>query len=800
MRRFALPEILADCLLSGAVIVDLPGVHDSNAARAAVAEGYMKQCTGLWIVAPINRAVDDKAAKSLLGDTFKRQLKYDGSYSAVTFICSKTDDISKTEAADSLKLGDEMERIEEGLKQLSKQRRDLSQQLNAAKAEKDDYVNAIDDVDGQLEKWDELNDQIDEGKTVYEPKSVASAKKRKRTSSSPQPRKRRRRSTDIDSDSEDYESAEDETVNVAQDSDIGIPLTKEQIEGKIDELKGIKREARKARTHVDDKIRELRTQVSALVNQEAELDSRGDELCIAGRSEYSRAAIRQDFAAGIKELDQENAEEEDPDNFNPDEDIRDYAEVARSLPVYCVSSRAYQKLSGRMQKDSDVPGFSAKEQTEVPQLQSHCKKLTERGRQANCRRFLNSLDRLLGSLGLWSSDDGTGIKLTDQQRDVERANIARRLKELEKALEKAVKENLEDITGTLTDQLFEKFGPAVDAAVKDATPVSQGWGAHRSEGGLHHSTYKATVRRSGVYQGASGHRDFNAQLTEPIYKHLASAWEKCFQRRLPHILHSFTKAGSDLLKKFHATIEKRCQEKGLGLARLATLSTQADAYKVIFNDMAASMIENVNEGQREINREFTPVVTAAMETAYQLCTDERGPGSFNRMRGHMSSQIHANKMSMFTEACDQVRRSLLSMCDGIRTQMLERADGLFVAMQRDYMSIVGGANVGPITIPREERSVRRELDEAISSFDGMFQNVVDSNPEDLVVDEGRRLANTSEEEVVDVEDDAEEEIEMESEQESDDGDEDEEDEEQDETGSKAESEAGAGSEYEDDEL
>ena len=53
-----------------------------DAARAAVAEGYMKQCTGLWIVAPINRAVDDKAAKSLLGESFKRQLKMDGGFSS----------------------------------------------------------------------------------------------------------------------------------------------------------------------------------------------------------------------------------------------------------------------------------------------------------------------------------------------------------------------------------------------------------------------------------------------------------------------------------------------------------------------------------------------------------------------------------------------------------------------------------------------------------------------------------------------------------------------------------------------
>lgn len=65
--------------------MDLPGVHDSNAARAAVAENYMKECTGLWIVAPITRAVDDKAAKTLLGESFKRQLKMDGGFSSWVF-------------------------------------------------------------------------------------------------------------------------------------------------------------------------------------------------------------------------------------------------------------------------------------------------------------------------------------------------------------------------------------------------------------------------------------------------------------------------------------------------------------------------------------------------------------------------------------------------------------------------------------------------------------------------------------------------------------------------------------------
>ena len=36
----------SDALSTGAMVVDLPGVHDSNAARSAVAQNYMKSCTG----------------------------------------------------------------------------------------------------------------------------------------------------------------------------------------------------------------------------------------------------------------------------------------------------------------------------------------------------------------------------------------------------------------------------------------------------------------------------------------------------------------------------------------------------------------------------------------------------------------------------------------------------------------------------------------------------------------------------------------------------------------------------------
>lgn len=68
----------ADALSTGACIVDLPGIHDSNPARSAVAKRYMAECSAIWIASPIKRAVDDKAATDLLGQSSRTQLKMDG--------------------------------------------------------------------------------------------------------------------------------------------------------------------------------------------------------------------------------------------------------------------------------------------------------------------------------------------------------------------------------------------------------------------------------------------------------------------------------------------------------------------------------------------------------------------------------------------------------------------------------------------------------------------------------------------------------------------------------------------------
>lgn len=286
----------ADALSTGAVIVDLPGVHDSNAARAAVAAGYMKQCTGLWIVAPINRAVDDKAAKSLLGESFKRQLKYDGTYSRITFICSKTDDIAIMEASDSLGLEEEMTVDWAKIDEIDGRKTTLKKRLVELNDSRTVYSEVMSDADDAAETWEKLKEDLEDGKTVYKPSEKS--KKRKRSVGPKGDGRNSKKLKDNEEDEEDDFDAEIEDPSVQEESadeedDTRKALTVDQIDSKLVEFKETKRRARRERVSLDEKIKEINEEVDSLEQSREEIQAAMSAQCIEGRNQYSRGAIQQ---------------------------------------------------------------------------------------------------------------------------------------------------------------------------------------------------------------------------------------------------------------------------------------------------------------------------------------------------------------------------------------------------------------------------------------------------------------------------------------------------------------------------
>ncbi|RWA04254.1 hypothetical protein EKO27_g10851 [Xylaria grammica] len=681
----------ANALSTGAVIVDLPGVQDSNAARAAVAANYMKSCTGLWIVAPITRAVDDKTAKTLLGDSFKRQLKYDGTYSAVSFICSKTDDISITEAADSLGLEAELSESWDVAEKLRVTQRSLESQISNLKEAKNVLGQELDECEAKTDLWEDLQFEIVNGKTVYAP---SNPKKRRRSVRPLGSRKTMKSDVDDDWDASDSGPSDKENSQSEQSHE---PLTEEKIEEQLSLLRAQRKKIRGERRPIDSEI------------------------------------------AG---LDQENAAEEDDETFDPDQDTRDYDKVAQSLPVFCVSSRAYQKLSGKLEKDDfQSHGFSSIEDTEIPKLQEHAKQLTEARRTSHCRHFLNDLSRLVNSMKLWSADDSTGPNLTDGEKSSEGNHLKKLLSHLEEELESLLKLSITSIRASIEDHVFKSIKESMPSAIEAAPDTAYSWGAPRAMGGLYWATYKATVRRQGVYSGASGPRDFNQELFEPISRRLATSWERAFQRRVPAILNDFAKRVTEKLEQFHQTTKARAEQRRINITGLITLSSQIQAHTRTVESLPGEVYTIITEAQREANRQFTPAICDAMTDAYTICTNEYGTGSYARMKSAMTDHVDDVRHSMFTEATAVVKQHLEEMCRSVMKNIAESIQVIFDTVSAEYTRALVGRTVDQSQKPtREELDMRSLIHKILIQGDKLFAPVLgDSTPEashGRIADEG----------------------------------------------------------------
>jgi len=91
-------------LRTGATLVDAPGVNDDNGARDRVVKQYLKNADSVWIVSNIKRAVNDRTAKDMLSESFRRQLLMDGQYGQIVFVATQSDDLHASELRDNLGL------------------------------------------------------------------------------------------------------------------------------------------------------------------------------------------------------------------------------------------------------------------------------------------------------------------------------------------------------------------------------------------------------------------------------------------------------------------------------------------------------------------------------------------------------------------------------------------------------------------------------------------------------------------------------------------------------------------------
>jgi hypothetical protein len=190
-----------------------------------VASSYIEKCTGLWIVAPITRAVDDRIARNLMTESFGRQLQLDGGYSAVTFVCPKTDDISQKEAFRIMPKSGEVTDLRNCLKETESEVKRIERVVGRIESEMKQYGREMEELDKKLSC---VNSALRRAKTEQDEEillvSPSASRKRRPQTNKPAPRKKAARKTDesdceMDSDSDSDDSDEFVTTTTEEEKE-----------------------------------------------------------------------------------------------------------------------------------------------------------------------------------------------------------------------------------------------------------------------------------------------------------------------------------------------------------------------------------------------------------------------------------------------------------------------------------------------------------------------------------------------------------------------------------------------------
>ncbi|KAI2472404.1 hypothetical protein F4781DRAFT_360841 [Annulohypoxylon bovei var. microspora] len=169
----------AEVLSTGVVLADIPVIQDSSTAREAAADNCMKSCASVWVVMPISRAIAADRKEPLLGKAFKRQLKYDGIQSDITFIASKTDEW--TEVPPSLITNEESRESRNGVHELENSERSKSL-LEELKRQRGALNEQADEIEIDKDIWEGFLSQLSNGKTVYDESGSIKNKMRSKSS------------------------------------------------------------------------------------------------------------------------------------------------------------------------------------------------------------------------------------------------------------------------------------------------------------------------------------------------------------------------------------------------------------------------------------------------------------------------------------------------------------------------------------------------------------------------------------------------------------------------------------------
>ncbi|KAK3504497.1 Dynamin family-domain-containing protein [Neurospora crassa] len=654
----------------GLVLVDLPGIHDSNAARSSIASRYIEECTGLW-------------------------LQFDGTYSALTVVCSKSDDVSVTEFLRTMPESHKIHSDFATLQLLQGNEEQLKQELLPIKNLLEGNKASLKSCEDSMEILETAIESAEDDEVLVKTRlSVASKRKPKDTDFDARKRSRQDQQLREESDFGDDSDDDLDDAEYAEDTEI---TSMEAAELRLKTLKAEKKALKEQGSDLERRAKGVRKQLRETRYECEHMKALIKSACIQFRNNYSRPVIQQQFADGIRE---------------------NYTEVATRLPVFCVSSRAYLKMAGMLKKDEPTTGFLSIEETQIPALQDHAMKIVAETRAAGCRKFLTEVSSFIVSLIVQIIIAEKPLKLADDMKEKELAFLKEALAKLTKELHSTVDESFNGFEKAIKAQIIDKFESSIRLATITAIETAKTWGQFRDQDGkrgLVFLTYRATCLRDGVFKATRGPLDWNQELCDPIEKRIAPNWEQIFRKTLPRGIKHLGKELAKSLEDFEGRMHERQQLRDSPTYDLVR-SQMKTVGENVKDTISLRGRTSLKTGQKNAIRLLKPAVADMMRGQYQACSQESGIGAYKRMKDSMEEFIQTASQHMFKAATDLVGDRLHQTLEEIRSDVDEQVNSVVARVDDDYKSLVLDRNLF-----KALESSRRVIKEILETADNRFK-------------------------------------------------------------------------------
>ncbi|ATZ49548.1 hypothetical protein BCIN_04g06800 [Botrytis cinerea B05.10] len=619
----------AEILRHGLVLVDLPGLGDSNTGRTQVAENYSKRLTYVWIVADIVRAIDDQVAKDLMGKSFRRQLLMDGKYDDkyVTFIMTKTDIINNEEVIESLQLR------EKNLKDILGREADILKDIQ-------DGQQALARKSLKLKKIKRALKLLS-----------SNAESTKADSSAPRKRKHSK---------EDRRGDGDQPSGDSKPMDMDVPSKRLLTKKKAHNAKAIKMLGKRL-TGLKLILKSIRNDIKA--------------ACTQARSRYTQEHLRMDFENGLRELKQDISDDANDEKQLGNEDEAESKHLVyrrgltEQLQIFCVSSKGYQRLCGRFKRDPLPNGFGTIKDTCIPKLQEYAaaSTLTVRGKIADS--FLTESNLLKLSIKSWAENVSPN-SLSASQTDKLNEMLGEKLETLHKTFSHALTVAISRIREIIMTEIL----PTLRSCIRVSTEKAEEACKELMNADTSYQTWKAICRRFGKFNNKKNATyDWIGVFLQPFWGELAQPWDKVFNSQMQSVHDRYAWNLVRAIRVFSTDIRPLLQSMSEASASKSPIDFLAKIPYLEKRTRTAvsGSLSSAQRQAQEIHRLIEPRIQHHMRPVYEKCSQESKIGALGRMKEHLLDHIKKNNKVMYNDSSDLLNTRLNKMTTNLEELLKE---------------------------------------------------------------------------------------------------------------------------------